>query len=253
MSIGPDPQIGAASTRNSTFAAAFSRGRILSDTVGGASARTVLDIGAYTGETADWFCDLFPSATVWAVEPFPDSFHALVARGNPRVKPFQFAATDYEGSVELFSNAISHTNSIFSINPESRDSVDISRRRAQGLLEGFEGSQSRVEVPARTLDSFAGENGIVDVDLLKIDVQGAETSVLCGSQALLPRVRAILVEVSLYDYYTHSSSIGGVEDLIRPHGFALWSITETSNNPMNGRTDWVELLYRNRHLTDTDL
>ena len=66
-----------------------------------------------------------------------------------------------------------------------------------------------------------------------------------GSSQILDRVGAILIEISLYDYYEKSSSIGSVESILSPHGFSLWSITDVSNNPMNGRTDWVELLYVN--------
>lgn len=242
MAAAPDPEIGQAATRNKAFATAFTRGRILAEAVG-PDALTVLDVGAYTGETAAWFADLFPQATIWAVEPFPDSYAALAAAGHPRVRPFQFAATDAEGTATLFANAIPHTNSLYPINPESRDSVDISRRREQGVLDEAQ-LLSSVDVPAHRLDEFADGQGIGAIDLLKIDVQGAEVDVLRGSSGILGRVGVIMIEISLYDYYTSSSSIGAVEELIRPYGFALWSITDTSHNPMNGRTDWVELLYR---------
>ena len=80
---------------------------------------------------------------------------------------------------------------------------------------------------------------------MKIDVQAVEMNVLQGCGQILDRVGVILVEISLYDYYANSSSIGGVESHLSPHGFSLWSVTDVSNNPMNGRTDWVELLYVN--------
>lgn len=249
MSIGPDPQIGTSSSRNATFNATFTRGKILIDAMRDSDVNTVLDIGAYTGETAEWFCELFPNATVWSVEPVPESFAKLESRGNPRVKPFHFAATNFEGTCTIFLNAAAHTNSLFPVNSASRDSIDISTRREEGLLNGptLPENQDQVEVPARTLNSFVIENGLSQIDFLKIDVQGAETVVLQGSHEILSNTRAILIEVSLYDYYTKQNSVGEVEELLRPHGFELWSITDQSNNPMNGRTDWVELLYLNHH------
>ena len=66
-----DPQIGAASARNVAFESTFTRGRILSEVVGSGQARFIVDVGAYTGETAEWFCELFPHATVVAIEPYP--------------------------------------------------------------------------------------------------------------------------------------------------------------------------------------
>jgi hypothetical protein len=103
---------------------------------------------------------------------------------------------------------------------------------------------SSVGVPAHRLRVFADRQGIGAIDLRKIDVQGAEVDVLRESSAILERVGVIMIDISLYDCYTSSSSIGAVEELVRPFGFALRSITDTSHNPMNGRTDGVELLYR---------
>ena len=132
MPTGVDPQIGESASRNSRFADSFSRGRILAETVGVSTAMTVVDVGAFTGETAAWFAGLFPQATIWAIEPFEDSFTQLAAGAGPRTRCWNFAAADYDGSATLFVNAIAHTNSLYAINPDSQDSVDISRRRAEG-------------------------------------------------------------------------------------------------------------------------
>lgn len=34
-----------------------------------------------------------------------------------------------------------------------------------------------------------------------------------------------------------------IENHLLPTGYELFSILETSNNPLNGRTDWEEELY----------
>jgi FkbM family methyltransferase len=244
MPAATDPQIGESASRNSKFADSFTRGRIIAESLGDATAvQTVVDVGAFTGETSAWFATLFPGATIWAIEPFMGSFTELASGAGPRIRCWHFAAADFDGSATLYENAIAHTNSLLPINPDSQDSIDISRRRVDGVNPDYTAQSSTVT--AKRLDTFAAEVGVTTIDLLKVDVQGAEVDVLRGAQGLLPRTRAILIEVSLYDYYTSSSSIGQIEGLIRPHGFALWSITDISHNPMNGRTDWVELLFKN--------
>ena len=247
----PDPQIGAAPARNAAFQSTFTRGRIISESVGSEQARMIIDVGAYTGETAEWFAELFPNATVLAIEPFPDSFTLLEARATTQIKPFCFAAADFDGTVQLHTNAIAHTNGIYSINPNSSDSIALAQANNEEG-DGNQGSEllsGQLSVKAQTLDSFLLEQGISGiVDILKIDVQGAEIDVLKGSPSVLARTKAILIEISLYDYYVHSSSIGAVEALLNPHGFSLWSVTDISRNPMNGRTDWVELFYVNTHV-----
>jgi FkbM family methyltransferase len=244
MTFTADPQLGSSPLRNREFERTHSRGRVLSDRVGGEKARTVIDVGAYLGETAHWFSVLFPNATVWAVEPFPESFAKLALKSSNKLKPFNFAVTNFDGSVELYYNSIPHTSGIYPINSESSDSLSVAQQGESGAA-AVNSSVGSVMVDARSLNSFVAEQNIQEIDLLKIDVQGAEVDVLKGSGQILNRVAVVLIEISLYDYYEKSSTIGDVESYLSPHGFSLWSVTDISNNPMNGRTDWVELLYVN--------
>jgi FkbM family methyltransferase len=54
-------------------------------------------------------------------------------------------------------------------------------------------------VPVTTLDAFAEEQGIKEIDVLKIDVEGADLDVLRGAERLLGdnRVKAIVVEIPM--------------------------------------------------------
>ena len=60
----------------------------------------------------------------------------------------------------------------------------------------------------------------------------------------LQKAKAVIVEVSFYDYYKNSTSFMDLEKYLIPAGFELFSILDISRNPMNGRTDWAEVLYR---------
>jgi FkbM family methyltransferase len=244
MHLPADPQMGGSPVRNSEFENTYTRGRVISDVVGREQATNIIDVGAYSGETADWFSVLFPNATIWAVEPFPESFAELARKSNPRIKPFNFAAANFIGQVQFYYNSITPTSGIYPINSESSDSLSVAQQGGGGAADE-NSSVGSVMVDARSLNSFVEEQDIKRIDLLKIDVQAAEVDVLKGSDQILDRVGAVLVEIALFDYYVNSSSIGDVESYLSPHGFSLWSVTDISNNPMNGRTDWVELLYVN--------
>ena len=99
-----------------------------------------------------------------------------------------------------------------------------------------------------TLDTFMKAYSKEMVDLLKIDVQGAECRVLSGGKKTIKKTKIIILEISFFDYYEHQTSFLDVELLLSPLGFKLYSVSEISNNPMNGRTDWAEVVYVNRNL-----
>jgi hypothetical protein len=113
-------------------------------------------------------------------------------------------------------------------------------------MQYFEGFNTEVKVPSMRLDSFTKQHAIDRIDLLKIDVQGAECRVLTGGMASLRKTKAIILEISFYDYYEHQTAFMDVEQILSPLGFRLFSISEISNNPMNGRTDWAEVVYLNQ-------
>ena len=74
-------------------------------------------------------------------------------------------------------------------------------------------------------------------------MQGAESLVLHGASVSLGITKNIVIEVSLYDYYENKTSFFEIEKFLRPKGFEMFSISEISQNPMNGRTDWAEVIY----------
>ena len=64
----------------------------------------------------------------------------------------------------------------------------------------------------------------------------------------LKNVNVVLTELMLYDLYERSVSFTDIERFLIPAGFKLYDISDFSKNPMNGRTDWVDVIYVNKHL-----
>ena len=81
---------------------------------------------------------------------------------------------------------------------------------------------------------------LVDYDVTVIS-SISEVKVIKGGQKTLSQSKVIMVEVSLYDLYEESSTIGAIENLLPNH--FLYSIPFISYNSMNLRTDWVELFF----------
>lgn len=137
---------------------------------------SIVDLGANIGLATRYFVGLEPAARVLAVEPDPRA--AAVLRENVRgldqvaVEPVAVTA-DGDGTVELFLGAQTIASSVV------------------GPRDGAAGES--VTVQTRRLDDLLDAHGFDEIDLLKIDVEGAEYDVL-RSFSGLDRVRAIAGE-----------------------------------------------------------
>ena len=105
----------------------------------------------------------------------------------------------------------------------------------------------------KELDDYLQKAGVKYVDLLKIDTQGFEPEVLEGTGELLQNVDVVLTELMFYDYYERSLSFSDIEKYLLPAGFTLYDINHIPKNPMNGRTDWVDVIYVNRKVLEEAL
>jgi FkbM family methyltransferase len=158
-------------------------------------APLILDVGAHVGESATRYRALFPGATIHSFEPFSESYEALCAtcQGDERIVPHRAAVADSTGSATLHVNRASVTNSLLA-----------SDRRGDnywgaGLLD----TEGDVTVATVALDDFCKAEGIEHVDVLKIDVQGAEYAVLAGARSLLSRhaIDVMLLELIIAPSY----------------------------------------------------
>ncbi len=236
--------VGESKSRNREFQEKFSRENLLRNLVN-TPEPVIFDIGAHHGESVAYLKGVFPKAAVYSFEPDPDSFAALSASVIEGVNYFNLALSDADGTASFFRNQISHTNSLLKVNLNSKDSISIAKATAEKDTGFFENFNKVNQVRTARLDTFVQQRSIDHIDLLKIDVQGAECRVLKGGEATLTKVGVIVLEISFFDYYEHQTSFGDVEEILSPLGFRLFSISELSNNPMNGRTDWAEVIYVN--------
>jgi FkbM family methyltransferase len=134
----------------------------------------IFDAGSHIGLAALEFRARWPNSTVYAFEPDPTAFRTLIenARHDSRIVPINLAVAGANGTREFFTSA-------------------------QTWISGFARRNSKqigIQVPVRTLDSLMDELGIDHVDLLKLDIEGAEREVLLGSHRL-GRIRTVIGEL----------------------------------------------------------
>lgn len=134
----------------------------------------IFDVGACHGDISILFRNLFPSSTVYAFEPFPESFVKLkmTTSCDPNIKIFNLGFSDTEGDKLFHSNLSSVTNSLLESDPRASDTW------GKGLLE----TKELVKAHFTTIDSFVKDINIPRIDILKLDVQGAENLVMKGAK-----------------------------------------------------------------------
>ena len=203
----------------------------------------ILDIGAYTGTSAIRFRNLFPQSRLVCFEPNPAAraeLEGTTAQLGGDIRISDVAISDADGTTKFIVQGINPgLSGLVRRNLQSRDSIALAKG---GNADTSQINLLEIEVRTSRLDSIEYLK-CENVDLMKIDVQSCEAKVLRGAQKILTRTQVMMVEVSFYDLYENQSSFRAIEEFTEPAGLKLWAITTHSRNPMNGRTDWVNVVY----------
>ena len=93
-------------------------------------------------------------------------------------------------------------------------------------LPGFEKKEEiALKVKTDKLDNLTSESGIGQIDLLKIDVQGAEHMVLHSGKNTLKRTKLVYIEFSYRPLYEGSSTFFDLYKIMTDNQFRLVNIT----------------------------
>ncbi len=139
--------------------------------------RVIIDCGANVGITALFLASRYPNAMIFCVEPHPENFDMLKrnTQSEPRIVSINAAVVGRPtASVRLtldqaaWGNKLSH-------------------------------NESGIEVHAITITEICTQHGLERIDLLKVDIEGAEEAVFADAE-FLSRVRLGIIE--LHGNYT---------------------------------------------------
>ncbi|MBY0527908.1 MAG: FkbM family methyltransferase [Gemmataceae bacterium] len=146
----------------------------------GGPCEYVLDLGANIGLTSLHFSSAFPNCRILAVEPSPDN-HAVLAQN--------LATLVAAGRCKICSGAVWFEDTTVDLNPPPNDT----EYNAISVAAAGRGAM-RQPVPAYTVASLMRMAGFPRVDILKMDVEGAEAEIFRGPTDWLARVNAIAIE-----------------------------------------------------------
>lgn len=164
----------------------------------------VVDIGGYIGDFALYAAKRLNARRVVVCEPSPRNW-VLLERN--------VASNHYKDRILTVNKAVTDGGDVFM----DVDAPD----RVQAMVSAFGADQSgRKRIPGITLKSVLDEHGIDTVDLLKIDCEGGEYSILSSTPAnVFRRIRRIVFEYHEIDGF--APRLKSVKEYLRDNGYRI--------------------------------
>ncbi|MEY8759998.1 FkbM family methyltransferase [Chryseobacterium tongliaoense] len=130
----------------------------------------IVDLGAHIGMTSIYFALKYPDVKIYSIEASPENFELLKANtaSFKNITCFHAAAHFEDGSVNFGTQELSYNQKV---------------------------SESGTPVQALSVETFMKNNHIQQIDLLKIDIEGAEADLLSKNNSWLQNIENIIIEI----------------------------------------------------------
>ncbi len=170
----------------------------------------IIDIGAHIGYFTRLFSRLVgKDGTVFAFEADPINYALLCKNtgGCKNVLPQQLAVTDRTGTIDFYHY----------------DDKSGAHSTLGNVPLNF--AKRRITVSSITLDAWLEAKGISHVDVIKMDIEGGESSALRGMVRTLKAVKILITECAPAWIYASGSTPLAFLQSIEQHGFEISAIT----------------------------
>lgn len=197
----------------------------------------VIDVGANEGQFGRDLRAMGYDGAIVSLEPLAAPFARLerAARKDPRWWVVRAAASDVHGEALVHVAGNSVSSSVLPMLASHADAEPRSRYVADET------------VPATTVDLIVAQHDIEPASaLLKVDVQGFESSVLDGAAETLSGFAAVQLELSFVALYEGQSLISDLVGRLDRLGFVLWVLMPEFADPGTGRTLQCDGLFVHR-------
>jgi FkbM family methyltransferase len=202
----------------------------------GHAVRTIVDVGANTGQFAEMIRRVCPDARLYCFEPVRECFLALerTVAGLHGARAFNLALGDHKGPVEILRNAFTPCSSM--LEPTAlleREYPEAARRERETV------SMSTLDAALRGLD-------LSPPLLVKIDVEGYEPQVIRGAEATLDQALFVAVEIHFREYYKGQPLFDDIYRLMVDRGFVYRGSAGQYSSPADRHFSYADAVFENR-------
>ena len=175
----------------------------------------LIDCGAYHGSFTKQFIEIFPNSECLCFEPSKKAYKNLENQfmKNKNIHTYNIGLASEIGIKNIYINESDKTNSILKIHP------NVPKCQKDAL------KNKRIDkVELDTLDNFLKKEKTLDkifseIDLIKIDVQGAELELLKGSIKTITKSKYILIEIHFIKSYSSSPLFFDIAEFLEDYNF----------------------------------
>ncbi len=143
--------------------------------------KIIVDAGANIGLASIYFANKFPSAKIFAIEPEPSNFELLKRNTAPypNITPIQTALWHRNEEITLIDQGIGNWGF-----------MTVTRNSAKDQM-----CETSCAVEVMTLDKIMKDYDLEKIDILKIDIEGAEKEVFSDTSSWIEKVDSIIIEL----------------------------------------------------------
>jgi FkbM family methyltransferase len=195
----------------------------------------LMDVGANIGYYSLAACaETRDDAKIFAFEPEPQV--GAMLRDNLALNAFKSVSTD--------TRALADKRGVLRLN------VNAANTGKHSLVQSDDPNVQQIEIQTLTMDEFVAERGIARVDLIKIDVEGAEGLVLTGAMNTIRRFGPVIFMEYTPDWlaragtdtralFAEFASQGYVIDLIETRDRSCKRVDFVELERMRSGTKWT--------------
>lgn len=185
----------------------------------GFSPQVILDGGAFRGLWSKKAASLFPGAQIIIIEPNP-FLQEIIANNVSRIRP----------SPIIINVALAESKGKASFNIWRDQNSDT----GASLLDHVSGqARQTIQVEVNTLDNIS-EQLQLNINLVKLDLQGAELLALKGATQVLKHTEIMIIEFGCLDAYIERTTPRDLLEIMYENDYCLYDIVDLGYRPYDG-------------------
>lgn len=195
--------------------------------------KTVIDVGANTGQFAKEIRGRLPNSKIYSFEPIKECYEKLEEnmKSDVNFQAFNLALSDKNEKSEINKCVYSPSSSL-------REMATLHEE----MFPHTKGGEKQ-EITLKKLDDALEKDALPKNILVKIDVQGCEDKVIKGGTKLLSKAKVALIETSFFELYEGQPLFDEIYETMKRLGFHYRGRVHQKMNPSTGEILFEDAIF----------